>query len=110
MVEKQIQLARKIASLFQEHEGYEILPEGISMEDVFIVALFRSLDPDLNNSLVKRINATSKIYVSGTSWNGRPACRFAISNWQVDVGRDIDLISSVLDDVYNGFRNQNRET
>ncbi|KAK6607667.1 pyridoxal-dependent decarboxylase [Botrytis cinerea] len=35
----------------------------------------------------------------GTKWEGRPACRFAISTWKVEVEKDLQLIQDILDDV-----------
>jgi glutamate/tyrosine decarboxylase-like PLP-dependent enzyme len=100
MLERQIALARRIAAFVADHEGYELLPTGLVERDVFMIVLFCATDVKLNDELVKRINGTSKIYVSGTSWEGKSACRFAVSNWQVDVERDISIIESVLEGVW----------
>jgi len=84
MLCRQIRLARQIASYFLEHDAYELLPAGHGstaerLEDVFIIVLFRAKDDAVNMELVKRINETRKFYCSGTSWNGKPATRFAVS-------------------------------
>jgi hypothetical protein len=99
-------LARAIASFILSEPRLQLLPRGgLNREDrdpiehVYIVALFRAQDDALNANLVRNINATRKIYVSGTSWDGKPAARFAISNWQVDIERDMGLIKKVLLDV-----------
>lgn len=102
MLERQIALARRIAAFIRSHEGYELPPAGISEQETFMIVLFRANDAKLNAELVERINGTSKIYVSGTSWEGQPACRFAVSNWQVDVERDIGMIQDVLSSVWQG--------
>jgi glutamate/tyrosine decarboxylase-like PLP-dependent enzyme len=107
MLKRQIALARRIGSFIRDHDGYELLPATISGSDVFIIVLFRATDEKLSAELVKRINATSQIYVSGTSWEGKPACRFAVSNWQVDVERDIAIIQAVLIKVWEK-RNSSR--
>jgi glutamate/tyrosine decarboxylase-like PLP-dependent enzyme len=101
MLERQIKLCRGIAKFIIESEAYELLPEfGGSVEEtlgrIFIIVLFRAKDEALNKSLVEKIKATRKIYVSGTAWNGRPACRFAVSNWRTDIKRDLPLIKAVL--------------
>jgi hypothetical protein len=100
MLERQIALARRIAAFIRGNEGYELLPTSVTHCDIFMIVLFRATDEKLNSQLLKKINATSKIYVSGTTWDGKPACRFAVSNWQVDVERDIAIISDVLDQVW----------
>ena len=51
----------------------------------------------LNDVLVQKINAGNKMYVSGTVWEGKPASRIAVSNWQVDPSRDLEIVKSVLD-------------
>jgi hypothetical protein len=51
---------------------------------------------------VKSINATRKMYVSGTKWDGKPACRIAVSTWKVDVERDLELVTGVLEEVLKG--------
>jgi glutamate/tyrosine decarboxylase-like PLP-dependent enzyme len=102
MLARQIDLARRIARIVLEHDAYELLPKSQwtkGLEEIFIIVLFRAVDDDLNKNLVRLINETRRIYISGTAWDGKPAARFAISNWQVDVNRDSNLIKQVLDEV-----------
>lgn len=99
MLGRQIQLARSIAAFLKSHPAFEVLPMGNFVQKIFMIILFRAQDPSLNEVLVKKINATSKIYVSGTTWEGQPACRFAVSNWQADPDKDIKIIKDVLDNV-----------
>jgi glutamate/tyrosine decarboxylase-like PLP-dependent enzyme len=104
MLERQISLSRGIASFLHDSEHYELLPQvegsvGDILESIYIIVLFRAKDEKLNEQLVAKIKASRKIYVSGTSWDGRPACRFAVSNWMVDVGRDLPIVKQVLLDV-----------
>jgi glutamate/tyrosine decarboxylase-like PLP-dependent enzyme len=104
MLGRQITLSRDIAQYILESSEYELLPESsASAADIlggtYIIVLFRAKDEELNRQLVNKIKATRKIYVSSTSWNGKPACRFAVSNWMTDVERDLPIIVQVLDDV-----------
>ncbi|KAL2870773.1 pyridoxal phosphate-dependent decarboxylase family protein [Aspergillus lucknowensis] len=103
ILQKQIRLARKIAGWVFDHPKYNALPEENDkqemLERTFMVVLVSAKDDDLNRRLAANINATSKIFVSGTSWKGRPACRIAISNWRVDEDRDFDIIREVLENV-----------
>ena len=101
---RQIELSRGIARFILESKAYELLPrhKGSAeevMSNIYIIVLFRAKDETLNRQLVEKIKASRKVYVSGTTWNGEPACRFAVSNWQVDVARDLALIKGVLDEV-----------
>mgnify|MGYP004499644879 CR=1 FL=1 len=107
MLERQIALSRGIAKYIHESEDYELLPrrEGLmekTLSSTYIIVLFRAKSEKLNEHLVAKIKASRKIYVSGTSWEGRPACRFAVSNWMVDVERDLPLIKQVLQDIVQG--------
>ena len=69
------------------------------MENIYIIALFRARDEALNEELVQRINSTRRIYVSGTQWEARPAARFAVASWMVDVERDLALVKEILESV-----------
>lgn len=111
MLERQIELCRGIAKFLLESENYDLLPDyGMSAEDtlngIYIIVLFRAKDEELNKVLVERIKATRKIYVSGTSWAGGPACRFAVSNWKTDAKRDLALIKEVLQSVVEQHQTQ----
>jgi glutamate/tyrosine decarboxylase-like PLP-dependent enzyme len=110
MVERQVNLSRGIAKHILESEHYELLPQiDASQEEVlgniYIIVLFRAKNEDLNKQLVDKIKETGKIYVSGTSWDGKPACRFAVSNWMTNVERDLPIIKQVLKEVAEGKEN-----
>ncbi|KAF2176381.1 pyridoxal-dependent decarboxylase [Zopfia rhizophila CBS 207.26] len=109
MLERQITLSRGIAQFVLDSEEFELLPtfSGDNEEilgNIYIVVLFRAKDQGLNKELVDRIKATRRIYVSGTAWDGRPACRFAVSNWMANVARDLPIIKQVLGEVVAGWK------
>jgi glutamate/tyrosine decarboxylase-like PLP-dependent enzyme len=106
MFVRQVRLARGIATFLDIHGEYELLAngqaasgDGFPFENTHVIVLFRAKDEVINSELVKRINATRKMYVSGTKWDGKPACRIAVSTWRVDVQRDLKLVSEVLMEV-----------
>ena len=105
MLVRQIRFARAVASFIFHHHAFELLPssigndEEIIEQDIFIIVLFRAKDNRLNESLVKRINGTSAMYCSGTSWDDSPATRIAVSNWQVDPFRDLGVVQRTLETV-----------
>lgn len=108
MITRQVRLARRIASYIQSSSSFELLavPEdsgGSDQMHVYNIVLFRATDATLNEQLTKRINATRKIYVSGTKWEGKSATRFAIANWQVDVEKDFGVVKKVLEAVLEDF-------
>lgn len=100
MLQRQIRLARAIYEWIFDHPQYTALPETSSktklLDQTFMCVLFRAKDDALNRELAEKINDTSRMFVSGTSWDGAPACRIAISNWRVDVERDVALVMDVL--------------
>lgn len=101
MLEEQIRLARAIASFLFDHPGYVVLPAARTKEELlkatFMIVLFQAKSEKLNGELVKRINGTSRMYVSGTSWDGKPTSRIAISNWRADEKRDFAVVKDVLE-------------
>lgn len=106
MFARQVRLARGVSKFLSESEEFELLPSSRmtgdrAFDDVHIIVIFRAKNEDINANLVKRINATRKVYVSGTKWEGKPACRIAVSTWKVDVDRDLNLIRDVLGSVTN---------
>ena len=119
MLQRQIRFARAVALHIIDHPDLELLVEGSTRTEkienanrcVFIIVLFRAKDKEgdnsLNNSLVKLINESSRVYVSGTVWQGYPACRIAISNWQVNPKRDLNVVQSVLSSVLSRWRREN---
>lgn len=102
MLVRQVRLARRVAAWVDGCKGLVLLPHGGrdgGMGEIYIVVLFRAEDEGLNTELVKRVNKDRRIYVSGTKWDGKPACRIAVSNWQVDVERDFEQVKEVLQGV-----------
>ncbi|KFA75021.1 hypothetical protein S40288_08828 [Stachybotrys chartarum IBT 40288] len=108
LLSNMVELARGVARYVGGSEHYELLPEeevgasAAAEEDVFIIVLFSAKSDALNEVLVEKINATRQMYVSGTSWQGRKAVRVAVSNWMVDVARDLAVVKAVLTAVAEG--------
>ncbi|RDL37531.1 PLP-dependent transferase [Venustampulla echinocandica] len=111
MFARQVRLARAVSEYLDSSDCYELLPSGQSSTNsdeqtkfslTHIIVLFRAKNDAINEELVTNINATRKMYVSGTKWEGKPACRIAVSTWKVDVERDSELVKGVLEGVLNG--------
>lgn len=102
---RQMRLARAIASFIARHAAYELLPSKLNLDlamidkFIYVIVLFRAKDDGLNSQLDRRLNATSKIYVSGTSCSGKKASRIAIANWQVDPDQDFPIVKEALEAV-----------
>lgn len=111
MLERQVKLARGIAEFLANSDHFELLPKlegGVkeNIRHIFMIVLFRAKDEDLNDELTNRIKALRKVYVSGTVWKGKPACRFAVSHWKADISRDLPYIKQALDEVVVGWKSK----
>ncbi|KAF5019147.1 hypothetical protein F66182_8852 [Fusarium sp. NRRL 66182] len=96
-------LSRQVAAFLRDSEQYQLLPDdGASLDEIFMIVLFRAKDPKLNDELVQKINGTRQMYVSGTTWKGEKAVRMAVSNWMVNVAKDFKVVSSILNHVAEG--------
>lgn len=110
LLESQIALARAIAEFIDNSDVYELLPLENSGQvvhgyrNIYVIVLFRLKDYTsmANTDLVRRINSSRKVYVSGTTWRSYPACRFAVSNWQSSIEKDFKVIEEVLETVARG--------
>ncbi|KAJ6261068.1 hypothetical protein Dda_3733 [Drechslerella dactyloides] len=81
--------ARKIAAIIESEPLLSVYEVAMPrLEDIFNVVLFRARDPALNEVLAGKINATGKMWVSGTQWRGSKAVRIAVANWRVSIEED----------------------
>ncbi|KAI9779295.1 MAG: hypothetical protein M1835_004740 [Candelina submexicana] len=108
MLISQIRFARAVASYIMDHPNFELCSGTFTrraeiLANIYIVVLFRAKDNALNEKLVRSINATSKMYVSGTTWEGKPASRIAVANWRCDAARDIVVVKEVFDEVIKQY-------
>ncbi|KAL5351496.1 hypothetical protein ACLOAV_003355 [Pseudogymnoascus australis] len=94
----QVRLARAVARMIGELEAYELLPTA-EVGEVGTIVLFRARNEELNEGLLGRINDQNRIFLSGTSWEGRVAVRVAVSGWEIDVEKDTRVIREVLEKV-----------
>ena len=112
MLKRQVRFARAVAAHLFDHAQFDLLPADVFTDrasidrNVFIIVLFKAKNGSLNETLVQRINASSEMYVSGSVWDRVPASRIAVSNWQVDPDRDLDLVKTVLENVLNDWSNE----
>jgi len=113
---RQVRLARAVADYIRRSPAYQLLPWR-KLEDqnerTHIVVLFRPKGrADSARMVAKKINETRRIYVTPTDWlescpdsagAGTGAIRLAVSNWMVDVEKDLAVISEVLEEVARDF-------
>ncbi|KAK6361362.1 hypothetical protein TWF730_005096 [Orbilia blumenaviensis] len=103
LIRRLILHARMIARIIQDElsQYYELLLPNI--DDLFIVVVFKAKNNDLNDILGEKINATRKIWVSGTTWGGSKAVRIAAANWRTNLEEEgfggVALVRDVLKEV-----------
>ncbi|MBD0338196.1 MAG: aspartate aminotransferase family protein [Thermoleophilia bacterium] len=79
LVERCCRQARRFAELIASEPGVELLHEVVLNQ-----VLFRFEDDARTNEVLARVQDSGRIWLSGTSWDGRKAIRVSVSNWQTD--------------------------
>ena len=110
LFERNIAFARTVAAFLRSHQAYDVLlptaEEAPAFRQMNIVcfapsarAPSRFLGKDGAAALIRAINGTRRVYVTGTTWRGRAAVRLAVSNWQTELERDWPVVRQVLNEV-----------
>ncbi|EJU04358.1 PLP-dependent transferase [Dacryopinax primogenitus] len=100
LIQRNVGFARVLGKYISTHGSYELLNPGNQV--ALNIVLFRAKNLD-SGELLRRINASGKIYASPTSWAGQGAVRIAVSNWMTkmeaigDGKSDLDTAIEVLD-------------
>jgi glutamate/tyrosine decarboxylase-like PLP-dependent enzyme len=96
LLERQIELARRIGLYIRDSNIYELLPNN-DVDKIYMVVLFRARSEALNVQLVSLLNASKQLHISGLPWNDKPAARIAVGTWRVEVDRDFGRIIKALE-------------
>ncbi|WVQ79331.1 hypothetical protein IAT38_001428 [Cryptococcus sp. DSM 104549] len=120
IVTRNVLFARRVAEYIAASPHYELLnptptsptsttPTAIIPSNIVLFAPsssspFPPTDPLASTRLVKAINSSRKMYVSGTKWRGVGAVRMAVSNWRTGVEGegDWEVVRDVLERVGRG--------
>jgi glutamate/tyrosine decarboxylase-like PLP-dependent enzyme len=85
LVERCCDGATRFAERIVELEGVEVLNE-VALNQV----LFRFDSDERTDEVLARVQESGRIWLSGTTWDGRKAIRVSVSNWQTGAA-EIDL-------------------
>ena len=85
LVERCCACARTFAELIVELPGVEVLNEVVLNQ-----VLFRFEDDERTDEVLARVQRESRVWMSGTTWDGRKAVRLSVSNWQT-TREDVEL-------------------
>ena len=85
LVERCCRQARRFAERISAEPGVELLNEVVLNQ-----VLFRFEDDARTDEALARVQGEGRVWMSGTTWEGRKAIRVSVSNWQTG-DEEIDL-------------------
>jgi glutamate/tyrosine decarboxylase-like PLP-dependent enzyme len=85
LVERCCDAAARFAERIAELDGVEVLNEVVLNQ-----VLFRFESDERTDEALERVQAGGRVWMSGTTWDGRKAIRLSVSNWQTG-DEEIDL-------------------
>jgi glutamate/tyrosine decarboxylase-like PLP-dependent enzyme len=85
LVERCCDAAARFADRIRELDGVEVLNEVVLNQ-----VLFRFETDEQTDEALARVQRDGRVWMSGTSWDGRKAIRISVSNWQTG-DDEIDL-------------------
>jgi glutamate/tyrosine decarboxylase-like PLP-dependent enzyme len=77
LVERCCATARRFAERIVDVPGVELLNDVVLNQ-----VLFRFENDDRTDAVLQRVQQSSRVWMSGTTWDGRKAIRLSVSNWQ----------------------------
>jgi glutamate/tyrosine decarboxylase-like PLP-dependent enzyme len=94
LVERCCDAAARFASAIVELDGVELLNEVVLNQ-----VLFRFESDEQTDEVLRRVQEDSRVWMSGTTWDGRKAIRVSVSNWQTG-DDEVDLAVSAFAEAY----------
>jgi len=88
LVERCCDAATRFSEAIVELPGVEVLNDVVLNQ-----VLFRFESDEQTDEALRQVQASSRVWLSGTTWNGRKAIRVSVSNWQTG-DEEIDLAVS----------------
>jgi glutamate/tyrosine decarboxylase-like PLP-dependent enzyme len=92
LVERCCDAASRFAAAIAELEGVELLNEVVLNQ-----VLFRFDSDERTDEVLRRVQEGGRVWMSGTTWDGRKAIRISVSNWQTG-DEEIDLAVAAFRD------------
>src|SRR3954467_15104658 len=85
LVERCCDGATRFAERISQLDGFEVVNEVVLNQ-----VLFRFESDERTDEVLARVQASGRVWLSGTTWDGRKAIRVSVSNWQTG-DEEIDL-------------------
>src|SRR5690606_11610800 len=102
LVDRCCALARRFADRLGAVDGAEVLNDVVRDQVVVRCHPPGGEDPTLTSRVIEAVQASGECWMSGTTWDGRPAMRISVVNWQTtedDVDRAVAAIARCLQDL-----------
>jgi glutamate/tyrosine decarboxylase-like PLP-dependent enzyme len=96
LVERCCEGATRFAEAIVELPGVELLNEVVLNQ-----VLFRFESDERTDDVLRRVQESGEVWMSGTTWDGRKAIRVSVSNWQTG-DEEIDLAVGAFAAAYAG--------
>jgi len=96
LVERCCDGAARFGERIVQLEGVELLNEVVLNQ-----VLFRFESDERTDEVLARVQESGRIWLSGTTWDGRKAIRVSVSNWQTG-DEEIDLAVEAFREAYAG--------
>ena len=97
LVERCCDGATRFARAIAELDGVEVLNEVVLNQ-----VLFRFDSDERTDEVLQRVQEESRVWMSGTTWDGRKAIRLSVSNWRTgdeEINLAVDAFSRAYDQV-----------
>jgi glutamate/tyrosine decarboxylase-like PLP-dependent enzyme len=94
LVERCCDAASRFAAAITELDGVELLNEVVLNQ-----VLFRFDSDERTDEVLRRVQESGRVWMSGTTWDGRKAIRVSVSNWQTG-NEEIDLAVDAFSQAY----------
>jgi glutamate/tyrosine decarboxylase-like PLP-dependent enzyme len=91
LVERCCDAAARFARRIAELDGVEVLNEVVLNQ-----VLFRFESDERTDEVLRQVQESGRVWLSGTTWDGRKAIRVSVSNWQTgddEIDLAVDLFS-----------------
>jgi glutamate/tyrosine decarboxylase-like PLP-dependent enzyme len=98
LVERCCDAASQFAEAIARVDGVELLNEVVLNQ-----VLFRFESDARTDEVLRRVQEGGRVWMSGTTWDGRKAIRVSVSNWQTG-DEDIDLAVEAFTTAYAPLR------
>ncbi|KAJ3183415.1 hypothetical protein HDU87_006734 [Geranomyces variabilis] len=94
IVDRTCRFAAALGAWVDASANYELL-QPVCLNTVLFRVIAVDVAQDRTKAVLSRVNASGKVFMTGTVWAGRPAIRAAIANWRTTED-DLQIVTDAL--------------